>query len=169
MAGTGALQGGVGGTEGGTAPHGPLPEREVTVFGDMEVRRLWVRPGGTRGDHAQVGAGCAQWPQVPGALRWGASRTPRHLPARCGKTQPSCEDRNCPLRPWALSVERSCQEGSRLDRRAENPVLFNRHPSTPDSCTHSANKQKDSGKASSGGRGFAPPRSRPPRCSRRSE
>lgn len=76
MAGTGALQGGVGGTEGRTAPHGPLPERQVTVFGDMEVSRLWVRPGGMQGDHTQVGAGCARWPQGPRALPWGGVKDP---------------------------------------------------------------------------------------------
>lgn len=47
VADTGAPQGGVGGTVGRTAPHGPLPERQVTMFGDVEVRRLWVSPSGT--------------------------------------------------------------------------------------------------------------------------
>ena len=86
MAGTGALQGGVGGTVARTAPHGPLPERQVTMFGDVEVRRLWVSPSGTWGNHAYVGADCARWPQGPGALPWRASRIPWHLPARCSST-----------------------------------------------------------------------------------
>lgn len=97
MAGTGALQGGVGGTEGRTAPHGPLPERQVTVFGDMEVSRLWVRPGGMQGDHTQVGAGCARWPQGPRALPWGGRRGP---PSICltdmGNPSPAVKTRTVP-------------------------------------------------------------------------
>ena len=78
------------------SPHGPLPERQVTVSGDMEVRRLWVRPGGMRGDHAQVGAGCARWPQVPGALPWGVSRTPGICLPDVGKPSPAVKTGTVP-------------------------------------------------------------------------